>query len=50
MGSDQNFSNFAGTSSVDHLRANLMAATLQLPPEMVDRLGKIVTENRQLEK
>jgi pyridoxine 4-dehydrogenase len=31
----------AGTSSVDHLRENLNAATLRLPPEMVDRLDQI---------
>ena len=35
----------AGTSSVDHLRENLMAATLQLPSDMVDRLGKIATSS-----
>jgi pyridoxine 4-dehydrogenase len=31
----------AGTSSVDHLRENLNAATLQLPPDTVDRLDQI---------
>jgi aryl-alcohol dehydrogenase-like predicted oxidoreductase len=31
----------AGTSSVDHLRENLAAATIQLPPEMVLRLNEI---------
>jgi pyridoxine 4-dehydrogenase len=31
----------AGTSSVDHLRENLNAATLRLPPETVDRLDQI---------
>jgi aryl-alcohol dehydrogenase-like predicted oxidoreductase len=32
-----------GTSSLGHLRENLSAATLQLPPEIIadlDRLGK----------
>ncbi len=32
----------AGTTSADHLRENLMAATLRLPDSMVDRLGQIV--------
>src|SRR5258708_21785120 len=31
----------AGTSSADHLRENLDAATLRLPPDTVDRLGQI---------
>jgi pyridoxine 4-dehydrogenase len=31
----------AGTSSPDHLRENLGAATLRLPPEMADRLTQI---------
>jgi pyridoxine 4-dehydrogenase len=31
----------AGTSSPDHLRENLGAATLRLPPEMADRLAQI---------
>jgi len=31
----------AGTSSADHLRENLKAATLRLPPDMVDRLDRI---------
>jgi pyridoxine 4-dehydrogenase len=31
----------AGTSSADHLRENINAATLRLPPEMVDRLDQI---------
>ena len=30
-----------GTSSVEHLRENLSAATLQLPSEMVARLDSI---------
>jgi pyridoxine 4-dehydrogenase len=30
-----------GTSSVEHLRENLRAATLQLPPEMIARLDSI---------
>ena len=31
----------AGTSSIDHLRENLKAATLRLPPEIADRLDQI---------
>jgi pyridoxine 4-dehydrogenase len=31
----------AGTSSADHLRENLKAASLQLPPDMVARLDRI---------
>ena len=31
----------AGTSSTDHLRDNLAAATLRLPPDIVDRLNRI---------
>jgi pyridoxine 4-dehydrogenase len=31
----------AGTSSTDHLRENLKAATLQLSPDTVDRLDRI---------
>jgi pyridoxine 4-dehydrogenase len=31
----------AGTSSVDHLRENLNAATLRLPPEITGRLDHI---------
>ena len=30
-----------GTSSVDHLRENLKAATLQMPPEMIAKLDSI---------
>ena len=38
----------AGTSSADHLRENLNAATLRLPPETVARLDQIAaTESRQ---
>jgi aryl-alcohol dehydrogenase-like predicted oxidoreductase len=38
----------AGTSSADHLRENLNAATFRLPPEMVARLDQIAaTESRQ---
>lgn len=36
----------AGTSSVDHLRENLDAATLRLPPETVGRLDRIAAEAR----
>ena len=32
-----------GTSSVEHLRENLKAATLQLPPEMIADLDSIAT-------
>jgi len=31
----------AGTSSADHLRENLKAAALRLPPDMVDRLDQL---------
>ena len=31
----------AGTSSADHLRENLNAATLRLPPETMDRLNQV---------
>ncbi len=34
----------AGTSSADHLRENLHAATLRLPPESVARLDRIAAE------
>ena len=34
----------AGTSSVDHLRENLDAAVLRLPPETVDRLDQIAAK------
>jgi len=34
----------AGTSSVDHLRENLKAASLQLSPETVDRLDQIAAK------
>jgi aryl-alcohol dehydrogenase-like predicted oxidoreductase len=30
-----------GTSSVEHLRENLKAATLQIPPEMIAQLNAI---------
>jgi pyridoxine 4-dehydrogenase len=36
-----------GTSSVKHLRENLNAATLHLPPEIVDILDSIGTEPEQ---
>jgi pyridoxine 4-dehydrogenase len=35
-----------GTSSVEHLRENLKAASLQLPPETVAKLNSIGTHNR----
>jgi pyridoxine 4-dehydrogenase len=34
-----------GTSSVEHLRENLKAATLQLPPETLTELEKIATQS-----
>jgi pyridoxine 4-dehydrogenase len=37
----------AGTSSADHLRENLNAATLRLPPDTVDRLDQIATTAAQ---
>ncbi|MEX0696195.1 MAG: oxidoreductase [Dongiaceae bacterium] len=37
----------AGTSSVDHLRENLKAATLRLPPETADRLDRIAATAAQ---
>jgi pyridoxine 4-dehydrogenase len=37
----------AGTSSADHLRENLNAATLRLPPETVDRLDQIAATAAQ---
>jgi pyridoxine 4-dehydrogenase len=37
----------AGTSSADHLRENLNAATLRLPPETVDRLDRIAATAAQ---
>jgi pyridoxine 4-dehydrogenase len=37
----------AGTSSADHLRENLNAATLRLPPETVDRLDRIAATTAQ---
>jgi pyridoxine 4-dehydrogenase len=33
-----------GTSSVDHLRENLKAADLQLPPQVLEKLNAIATE------
>jgi pyridoxine 4-dehydrogenase len=36
----------AGTSSAEHLRENLNAATLRLPPETVDRLDQIAATAR----
>lgn len=36
-----------GTSSVEHLRENLKAATLQLPPEMIADLDSIGGEPKQ---
>jgi len=36
-----------GTSSVEHLRENLKAATLQLPPEIVDILDSITRAPEQ---
>jgi pyridoxine 4-dehydrogenase len=37
----------AGTSSADHLRENLDAATLRLPPETMDRLDRIAATAAQ---
>jgi aryl-alcohol dehydrogenase-like predicted oxidoreductase len=37
----------AGTCSVDHLRENLKAATLRLPPEIMDRLDQIAATVRE---
>lgn len=34
----------AGTSSADHLRENLKAATLRLPPETIERLDQIAAQ------
>ena len=39
----------AGTSSADHLRENLDAANLRLPPETVDRLDLIAATTAQKE-
>src|SRR5262245_42114596 len=39
----------AGTSSADHLRENLNAAALRLPPETVDRLDQIAAMAAQKE-
>jgi pyridoxine 4-dehydrogenase len=36
-----------GTSSVEHLRENLSAATLQLPSEIIARLDSIGGDPRQ---
>jgi pyridoxine 4-dehydrogenase len=37
----------AGTSSADHLRENLNAATLRLPPDTVERLDRIAATGAQ---
>ncbi len=36
-----------GTSSVEHLRENLKAATIQLPPEILTTLNSIATSSKQ---
>jgi aryl-alcohol dehydrogenase-like predicted oxidoreductase len=36
-----------GTSSLSHLRENLAATTLQLPPEVIAQLNSIATAPKQ---